>query len=253
MFVGAHSQHSALVQYPGSVQHTGNDCFQPDYSECTILKDRDEPPGLCSLSPGFKKEKKKKTKTRKQTQGVKVRTGGVQAHIEQARRNGLALEAGPGEAHRPCARRPRIPLPPRGASSARCAKLAGHPPPRRPPGAGEASSTSASSRSLLSPQPVARSILLRSVSPSPTAEKGVGGGVSITLSLLPFPRDGDNGPLPPDTGGAPGSAPPLPASPFPSPPRGGARTAGGGREGAGPGAPPAPRPREEGGGYTPRC
>lgn len=88
-----------------------------------------------------------------------------------------------------------------------------------------------------------------SAAPSLTAEGAGGeGDVSITLSTLPLPGDGDNGPFPPGKrGGSPGLAcgsAPAPLGPpelpqFPQPPR----CEEGAGKAPGPGAPPAPRPR----------
>lgn len=137
----------------------------------------------------------------------------------------------------------------------------------------EASSTSASSRSLLSPQPTARSVLLRPVPHSLTVEKGMEGCLHYPFPLIPFHRDGGNSLLPPREGA--GVAKPLGClrerfpTPCPrclaqhpqfmSPPRGEAHAAGGGREGAGARGPArSPTPtrrswRRRGGRYTPRC
>lgn len=79
---------------------------------------------------------------------------------------------------------------------------------------------------------------------------------SVTLSPLPFPRDGDHGPLPPDMAGSPrGCLRERSPTPGPPPPRRGpppgarplpaTRRAG---KAPGPGDPPAPRPRGEGAG-----
>lgn len=84
--------------------------------------------------------------------------------------------------------------------------------------------------------------------PSLTAEEAGGeGDVSITLSTLPLPRDGDSGPFPPDAGRSPGptcGSAPAPLGPpelpqFPQPPR----CEEGAGKAPGPGAPPAPRAR----------
>lgn len=109
------------------------------------------------------------------------------------------------------------------------------------------SSSSASSRVLLFLQPAARSILPLQPPPASRRKKLGEGDVSITLSTLPFPRDGDNGPFPPDAGGSPGPAcgnAPAPWAPRSSPALAASPLRGGGREGAGPRGParsPAPR------------
>lgn len=87
-----------------------------------------------------------------------------------------------------------------------------------------------------------------SAAPSFTAEEAGGeGDVSITLSTLPLPRDGDNGPFPPDAAGSPGPAcgsAPAPQGPpeLPQIPQLPHCEEGAGKA-PGPGAPPAPRPR----------
>lgn len=164
-----------------------------------------------------------------------------------------------GEGHSPRARRAWNPPAAQRSLLGRCVKLAGHHPPHRRPGA---------RKRPLSP-PLPRPPHASSSSPSPPPDlffpfsrpqphggRSWGeGDVSITLSTLPLPRDGDNGPFPPDAeGGAPdrpaGELPHHRDPQFPQPPRC--------EEGAGkaPGPRPLPGPEEgrpPGRGYTPRC
>lgn len=179
---------------------------------------------------------------------------------EESRDAGRSTDPAPGDPATPP--HPPTPLPNPPCSLLRPLREVGRASPA-PPHARrrkEASSTSASARSLLSPQPAARSILLRSVFLSLAAEGGGGEVSSVTLSPLPFPRDGDHGPLPPDMAGSPrgclrersptpGPPPPRRGPPprCPPPPRDEAR-----REGAGPRGParsPTPR-RRSGEGVT---